>query len=75
MDATTNKDSGSLKIEKLLLTYEEAAYRSGFSRRTLERWVAKGAVPYRRIGVRAVRFHVGDFDKWLAKHRSHRNVS
>jgi excisionase family DNA binding protein len=49
-----------------ILTEEEAAEYSGFSRRTLQKWRVVGGGPkYLKIG-RAVRYRADDLDAFLA---------
>jgi excisionase family DNA binding protein len=74
MNDTQALDSGSLKIEKMLMTYQELAEATGISKRRLEKFVSGRTIPFVKIG-RSVRFEKDAVAKWLRKFRSQRNVS
>ena len=52
-----------------LLTYEQAAHRTGLPRGTLYSMVAAHAVPHIRLGKRLVRFSVAALEQWLEELR------
>lgn len=72
MDATTNKDSGSLKTEKALMSRKELADYAGVSTDTIDRERKDGRLKATEIRGR-IMFNQQQIDRWL-KNRS-RNVS
>lgn len=53
-----------------VLTLDQAAYRAGIVRRTLERLLAEGSGPAKvQLSKRRVGILEGDLDRWLASHR------
>ena len=51
-----------------LLTYVEVEARTGLRRGTLYSMVARGEIPYVRLGRRLVRFQAQEIEAWLKKH-------
>lgn len=56
---------GPLAAGRTLWDYQVAAEHLNHTRRTIEEWVARGRIPYLKIG-RSVRFDPAALDEWLA---------
>jgi excisionase family DNA binding protein len=59
----SSKENGTGNEHQKLKTLKHAAGRLGISDRTLEAWVACGAVPFVRLGRRIVRFTEGNIQE------------
>lgn len=59
------------RMEKKLLTYEEAGEVLGISIRTVYRLIEEKALPTVRIAARAVRIPAGAIDKFIASRTIH----
>jgi len=55
-------------MDKLLMTFEEAAERLGTTPRHMRRLVLERRIAYRKLG-RYVRFHPDDLAEYVAAHR------
>lgn len=74
MNTLKGDNAGSLKTDKLLLTYGEVAEAVGVSVKTVKRWVTDGVLVPIRISHRVSRFDPQDVVKRLKK-RGAMNVS
>ena len=52
-----------------MMTYQAVADWWGVPKNTLYGWVAKGAIPYVRLGDRSVRFDRAELEEWLKGRR------
>jgi excisionase family DNA binding protein len=52
-----------------LLTKAEAARRANVGQRTINNWMARGILPYIKLGSRAVRFLPKDVEKFILDRR------
>jgi excisionase family DNA binding protein len=53
------------------MTYQQLAQLWSVPIGTLYSWVARGCIPYVRLGNRSVRFEPATLEKWMARRRVH----
>lgn len=58
-----------LGMENKILTSQEVADLLGFKKRTIQKWVREGYIPYLKLGGKTIRFLEADLDNWLANHQ------
>ena len=60
-------------MSNAMLTVEAAAQRLGLCHWTVRKWLARGRLPYHRVGSRAIRIAAADVDRLLAagRHEAH----
>lgn len=65
-------DTGGSLFDNSVLTYQDLVSRLQTPKRTLERLVSKGEIPYKRLG-RQVRFYWPDIVDWLRNQKGSRS--